>query len=442
MSGEVEAAGAVIDAALVGRAVDHESGHKGGHGDGHHGATGPCANCGTPLAGHYCSNCGQPAHIHRSLGHMIEEIFHGVIHFDARAWRTLPKLVFNPGKLTYEYIHGRRATYISPLAMFLFVIFLMFFVFSLTGGAQTGIGSDGAQMSRTMGQLTEAQTRLADARAGLEGIEGEIAAANAAGATPEALAELEKRLADAQAEVEAISKAADELTEEFSELVQGQIPVQPPETPAGSETPAQEAAPAESAPPPAVTGEPPATAAADAEEEGSAYTYKGSGKGIFEQISEAAHNGEIKVNTGFKWLDKKLLKKLENPELAWYKIQNTAYKFSFLLIPISLPFLWLLFFWKRGVTLFDHCVFILYSLSFMSLLFMVISLLGMVPWNVPALVWTVLVLAPIPHMYLQLKGAYRLGIFSAVWRTFMLLIFSHIALVFFFLSIVAMGVTG
>ena len=121
MSGEMEAAGAAVTAGLVAGAIE-----RGGAAGRHvHGA---CPNCGAELHGEFCSACGQPAHLHRTLGHMVEEFLHGILHFDTRAWRTLPLLVFRPGTLTREYIHGKRARYISPLAMFLLLIFTMFAV--------------------------------------------------------------------------------------------------------------------------------------------------------------------------------------------------------------------------------------------------------------------------------------------------------------------------
>ena len=46
----------------------------------------------------------------------------------------LPLLALQPGKLTREYIDGRRASYVSPIALFLFVVFLTFAVFNATGG--------------------------------------------------------------------------------------------------------------------------------------------------------------------------------------------------------------------------------------------------------------------------------------------------------------------
>ena len=91
-----------------------------------------CLNCGTPLDGTYCHACGQRAHVHRSLWHLVEELLHGVTHFDAKGWRTLPLLVARPGLLTRRYIDGQRTRYVSPLALFLFSMFLFFLVMSAT----------------------------------------------------------------------------------------------------------------------------------------------------------------------------------------------------------------------------------------------------------------------------------------------------------------------
>lgn len=122
MSGEMEAAGALATAGIVAGALD---GRDGG-GDG----GGACLNCGAQLTGPYCSQCGQHGHPHRKLTHILEEFLHGILHFDTKAWRTLPMVVFRPGTLTRNFVYGQRARYISPLALFLFTIFLMFFVFA------------------------------------------------------------------------------------------------------------------------------------------------------------------------------------------------------------------------------------------------------------------------------------------------------------------------
>jgi hypothetical protein len=150
---------------------------------------------------------------------------------------------------------------------------------------------------------------------------------------------------------------------------------------------------------------------------------------------------EVKAdfNTGNKKLNEKLEHLAANPELAVYKVQQTFYKFSFLLVPISIPFVAALFLWKRGFTLYDHGVFILYSLTFVSLLVMITALTARLggPWT--ALATLVLPLVVPFHMYYQLKGAYGLRTFSALWRTFMLLIFCNVALTLFVLAVLYLG---
>ena len=51
-----------------------------------------------------------------------------MFHFEGKIWRTLPMLAFQPGELTRRYIAGERARFVSPLALFLFSVFLMFAV--------------------------------------------------------------------------------------------------------------------------------------------------------------------------------------------------------------------------------------------------------------------------------------------------------------------------
>src|SRR3546814_3866939 len=60
-----------------------------------------------------------------------------------------------------------------------------------------------------------------------------------------------------------------------------------------------------------------------------------------------------------------------------YKVQANAYKFAWALIPLSIPFLWLLYPFSRRFHAYDHFVFVTYSISFMLLLFVVVRLLGM-----------------------------------------------------------------
>ncbi len=397
MSGEMDAAGALATAGLAAGAIEGRSGHKPG--------AGGCLNCGAELVGAYCSACGQAAHPHRSLFHMFEEVLHGLFHFETKAWRTFPKLMFRPGTLTREYTYGKRARYISPLALFLFMIFLMFFVFSFVDANVLKID---VNQSRE-----EISTDLTEARAGLAEAERELAAAQAAPEDPYTPG-LQVRLATqavqlARAEVERRQRALARADAEAAGK-QGSASVQSLDETA-------------SAPPSAASSE-----------TSDVRTWQ-------EQVSEAAKNGDIVIGTPFPRLNERVLHSLENPDLALYKIQQAAYKYSFLLAPLSLPFLWLLFLWKRGLTLYDHTVFALYSLSFASLVFIVIALTAQASW----LAWAGGVLFGIGmpvHMFFHLKGAYALGWWSAIWRALLLLIFALVVLALFVTLIVLLGLGG
>jgi hypothetical protein len=420
MSGEIEAAGALATAGLAAGAIEGREGH--GAGDG------ACLNCGAVLAGAYCSQCGQAAHAHRTLSHLFEEVLHGLIHFDTKAWRTLPMLVGRPGTLTRNYIYGKRARYISPLALFLFTIFLMFFVFAFVDVNVLNVNA-----TETPADMAQ---ELDEARADLAEAEQELVEARAAPQDPYTpglavqLAEQEVALARAEVERrEAALARANARTAASANETSG----------AGNEPSEQAAsAPAESgAAAPAPEGEIIGIGASD---EATAEVVEGE-RTWQDAVREAARNGDITVNTGFPRLDARILHSFENPDLALYKIQQAAYKFSFLLVPISLPFMWLLFIWRRGLTLYDHVVFTLYSLSFASLLFIVLALVNDVPW----LEWvgaSLLFLGMPVHMYFHLKGAYALGWFSALWRSLFLMLFAFLALTIFFIAIILLGLGG
>ncbi|WP_312165164.1 DUF3667 domain-containing protein [Phenylobacterium sp.] len=346
-----------------------------------------CDDCGAQVAGRFCSNCGQPAHTHRTLAHLGEEILHGVMHFDSRIWRTLPLLVANPGRLTREWVLGRRTRYVSPLAMYLFTVFVMFMILSFMPVSTQIRTAEDAVRDAASGPASTGTTYM---MATNEVVQAEVALENAPkGDDPAAVARRSELAARLQRAEEA-EKAADAAMQE-----------------------------APSAPNVAVMG-----------------------ANLADTLRERAAAGELQVNTGDKHLDKKLMKKLQNPELTLYKLQQTFYKFSFLLIPISIPFVALLFLWKRGFTLYDHGVFVLYSLTFMAMLIMItaaIMRLGGMVAMIAVLAATTI--API-HMFIQVKGAYGLSTFSALWRTGVLLLFCSLALSLFLAAVVMLGVAG
>jgi hypothetical protein len=351
---DLDAVGGAATGGLIASAIEKPSGVAGAHQN-------PCADCGTKTVGRFCHNCGNPSHVHRTLLQLGEELLHGVMHFDSRAWRTLPLLAFRPGKLTREWVMGKRARYVSPLALFLFTVFVMFMALSYAPAPKQAVLE---RRDFTAAEIAKLRTDVAKARAALEGV------------GPEQRPLLYKAVEAAEQRV----KAA---------------------------------------------------------EPGRATALASPGSGDWKaRLAEGVRSGEFTIGTGNKALDKKLREKAENPEFAIYKLQQTFYKFSFLLVPISIPFVALLFVWKRGVTLYDHGVFVLYSLTFMSALIMVGAVSDRLGLQTG---W--LVLAPPAHMFFQIKGAYGLGWFSALWRTVLLQLFCVIALGLFILSVVWLGLT-
>ena len=156
-------------------------------------------------------------------------------------------------------------------------------------------------------------------------------------------------------------------------------------------------------------------------------------KGITEAV---LNNGDASFHSSVPWIEEAYLKAKKNPQLLIYKLKTNSYKWSWALIPLSVPFLWLLFPFSRRFRVYDHVVFITYSLAFMSLLVITGSLL--VYAGASGLASLLLVIPPI-HMFLQLRGAYGLSKWGALWRTFLLFIAATFVLSIFALMIIALG---
>jgi hypothetical protein len=87
-----------------------------------------CKNCGAPVSGAYCPDCGQRADVHLpSTRELIHEALEGLTHSDSRLWVSVKYLLFVPGKLTQEFIAGRRVAYLPPFRLYL-VLSVMFFL--------------------------------------------------------------------------------------------------------------------------------------------------------------------------------------------------------------------------------------------------------------------------------------------------------------------------
>ena len=344
--GDLEAIGDAVTGGVVGRAVEPRAGEAA---DGHTHET-ACLNCGTTLSGPYCHACGQHAHVHRTLSAFFHDFAHGVLHFEGKIFRTLPMLAWRPGELTRRYIDGQRARFVSPIALFLFCVFLTFAVMGLTG--------------HVLGEVPAAAKQ--DIAKNIANDQQKIA---------KLAAKREIRLKAGQSTVKVDDQLATLRTEAtaLQALRDGKAPP-------------------------------------------NAFRFDDSDKlpgWARDLIGDAS----------------------KNPELLFYKLKTNAYKYSWALIPISVPFVWLLFPFSRRFRLYDHTVFVTYSMCFMLLLLSAATLVGVVSSALESLAWFV----PPVHMYRQLRGAYSLGRFGALWRTFVLTIFAFIAVSLFASLLVGLG---
>ncbi len=90
-----------------------------------------CLNCSAPLdiIDKYCHNCGQINTTKKiSLKDFFGEFFSTLFSYDSRLAHTVNALLFSPGKISKEYIEGKRIKYANPFRFYLSVSLLFFII--------------------------------------------------------------------------------------------------------------------------------------------------------------------------------------------------------------------------------------------------------------------------------------------------------------------------
>ncbi|MGN6498546.1 MAG: DUF3667 domain-containing protein, partial [Tsuneonella sp.] len=284
----------------------------------------------------------------------FHDLLHGVLHFEGKTWRTIPMLAWRPGQLTREYIDGKRARYVSPIALFLFVVFLMYAGFNALGGSGA-IAPEVSGMETARSEFAANEKTLIRLRAERQ----------AKAAIPREVSRLDRRIAEIEDEQKGLS---------------------------------------------VITGGSP-------------------GRDFADGFTENPLPRDSSLAKAIETVR-------ENPELVLYKTQSNAYKYSWMLIPLSVPFVWLLFPFSRRFRGYDHTVFATYSITFMIALASIASLLFF--FNMGTAGGLLLLYAPY-HMYRQLRGTYELGRLGALWRMLALSLFAWVAIGLFVAVIGAMA---
>jgi len=90
-----------------------------------------CSNCGAALTGPYCAACGQRARAASpTVREFTRELAEELLSYDGRIYRSIWLLFARPGFLTREAFADRRASYVSPLRLYLFFSVLFFAAFA------------------------------------------------------------------------------------------------------------------------------------------------------------------------------------------------------------------------------------------------------------------------------------------------------------------------
>ncbi|GBF57849.1 hypothetical protein PbB2_01519 [Candidatus Phycosocius bacilliformis] len=403
-----------------------------------------CQNCGRVLMGSHCHGCGQAADVHRSFAKEMIAILRSMINVDSRALRTIVSLVFRPGKLTRDFVYGKRVGLLPPFTLFITSVFFLFTFFNLFVGPTYF-----AQKQYSKAELlVEAEDSLQDA---LE-MQGE---------TLERLQQLRKNTAQDQ------TPAAEHRLMHFNKDMQSDQ--------ARVDRARQRLALVQALPDGKLVG--------TGDPFGMSYSYKGESllggdaQDLLFEIDAVADNSadpivEQRVDLARKFvriamatgqhgtiwdkvtqivtlfaphgftattpwpaLNERMTPNLKDPAVFVHKFASSAQNFAILIVPASLPFICLLLAWKREARLYDHVVFTLYASAFLVLAFICFAILA--HWIAWADLLDYMIIAYVVHLFVHLKGAYQLRFGTALGLTGVFgIFFAPIAILLFFSGVV------
>lgn len=354
------------------------------------GDDGHCSNCGTALKGPICHSCGQDADtFHRPVWSLLLEVLDGFFSFDGRFWRTIPALMFRPGRITRHYLTGVRARYVQPFRLFIVASLAFFLVFSIDSKMFGGSDTDSEQ-------LAEAERALAQA----EEDNPEIAAQ---------IAQLREQVGDAedaQRSVEAdplVQQAQEQQNRDEMELAirQALLPEDYPD-------------------------------AAGDEDAGSVTQELADGT----RMTVEADGADWLPYSARAYLAERIGHVIQDPDSWWRAIQTWAPRMIFLLLPIYALLLALMHFWRRGLFLYDHLV---VSLHFHSFLFFLMTALILASPLIGG--WGVLIFMLWSNFYLYRlhRRVYLDGRFMSLIRVVLLDLIYLVVLCIAFLALLAVG---
>lgn len=91
-----------------------------------------CLNCCYVVEKNYCPNCGQEnTETRKTFHHLFTHFVEDLVHYDGAFWISIKYLLFDPARLTKEYLVGKRKKFVPPVKLYIFINFLTFFLLSI-----------------------------------------------------------------------------------------------------------------------------------------------------------------------------------------------------------------------------------------------------------------------------------------------------------------------
>ncbi|MGB5314595.1 MAG: DUF3667 domain-containing protein [Robiginitalea sp.] len=116
-----------------------------------------CLNCGhsLELSDRYCPYCSQANSTkHLSVKDFFEEFFAEIVNLDTRLFLTLFTMIRWPGKISLDFIQGKRKTYANPFRLLLSVAVIYFLMISFSGDFER-LDRRGASTSNWIDQIPD-----------------------------------------------------------------------------------------------------------------------------------------------------------------------------------------------------------------------------------------------------------------------------------------------
>jgi len=115
-----------------------------------------CLNCNQPLEGNenFCSYCGQKNTTEKlTFSHFLSNLLNGLFSYDSRLWTTFIPLLTKPGKVSKDFIEGKRTRFVNPFQLYLNVSIIFFIVLGVTNKIDNNNISKNAKKLDSISQM-------------------------------------------------------------------------------------------------------------------------------------------------------------------------------------------------------------------------------------------------------------------------------------------------